>query len=495
MNIRVVPTASGSFAIQVVRYTHDRTIVLKHIGSGKCKEDVAALRHIAREWIEEESRQGRLFSFPKEDTDRLLLGTYRYAGFRYGLIAETIQAVLNGFGITADSFSSAGIFVDLVLARIVEPASKRRSRELLSLLFGITHSLTDIYRALPGFASSQETIEEKLIAVAVSRLGFDFRFVLYDITTLYFETFTQDEFRKTGFSKDNKVGQPQILVGLIVTEEGFPVSFSLFEGNTFEGHTLIPVILAFKKKHDVEHLTVVADAAMISKENVRALEASGLDYIVGARLGSIGIARIRDISQKLHGMDGSCVRIPANGGFLICHFSVTRYAKDKHEMDKQLEKAKQILSGKQKTIRNKFLAKDASVAYRINAKLVEKATLLLGIKGYYTNLDIPERIVIARYADLWQIERAFRISKHDLEARPVYHVKKQAIIAHMLICVTALAVLKWLELKSGLSAKRIVDQLKSVTDARMVNVITGRETLMRSKIPGLSLLLDTIAPH
>ena len=101
-----------------------------------------------------------------------------------------------------------------------------------------------------------------------------------------------------------------------------------------------------------------------------------------------------------------------------------------------------------------------------------------------------------RYADLWQIEHAFRISKNDLEARPVYHVKHQAILAHLLICVTALAVLTWLEIRSGLSARRIVDQLKSVTDARMVNTVTGKETLLRSAIPDeLVCVLEKLTPH
>lgn len=496
MTIRVVPTASGSFAVQVVRYAHNRTIVVKHVGSGRQQREIVALRRLAREWIEQKSGQERLFSFPKEDSDRLLLGTYRYVGFRYGLIAETVKAVLNGFGLTANSFPSAEMFLDLVLARIVEPSSKRRSQQVLSSLFGITYSLTDIYRSLPSFSSFQEVIEDKLSACAKARLGFDFRFVLYDMTTLYFETFAQDEFRKIGFSKDNKVGQPQILVGLIVTKEGFPVSFSLFEGNTFEGHTLIPVILAFKKKHAVEHLTVVADAAMISHQNMLALQAAGLDYIVGARLGNARLPLIADIGKRLNRADGACLKIPTDEGFLICHFSAKRYTKDKHEMERQVEKAKQIIAGKQKGVRNKFLAKDSSVAYTLNSALMKKATLLLGIKGYHTNLDIPERLVIDRYADLWNIEHAFRISKHDIEARPVYHVKKQAITAHLLICVTALAVLKWLELTSDLSAKRITDQLKSVTDARMVDMVTGRETLLRSNIPDeLSLLLDKITPH
>lgn len=497
MRIRVVPTASGAVAVQVVRYTHHHTAVIKHVGSGRTKEDVALLKCVAREWIEQQSRQEQLFSSTGErEADQLLLKTYRYRGFRYGLLAETVRTVFALFGMTELSFPSCSLFGELVLARITEPSSKRQSQQTLSRLFGITRSLTDIYRALPEIAAAQEVIEKRLTTFAQVHLGFDFRFVLYDMTTLYFETFTQDALRKPGFSKDNKVGQPQIMVGLVVTREGFPINVSLFEGNTFEGHTLLPVLLAFKRTHAIGTLTVVADAAMISHQNIRALEEANLSYIVGARLGALPIPILRDISRRLNRKDSAWCTIPTKLGRLICHFSSRRYAKDKHEMDRQTEKAREIVEGKREAVRNKFIVKPAGAPYALNQTLLYKATLMLGVKGYYTNLAIPERLVIERYADLWHIEQAFRISKHDLEARPVYHVKREAITAHLLICVAALAVVKWLEIKSGCSAAHVVSQLKSVTDARLMNTITGKETLLRSEIPDeLASMLKKLAPH
>ncbi len=483
--------------MQVVQYTHHHTTVLKHVGSAKQQEDIGALKRIAREWMEQVSRQERLFSFGQDEgTDSFLLHTYRYAGFRYGLMAETVYAALRRFGLYEGRFPSCRLFLDLVLARLVEPASKRRSQQVLSSSFGVTHTLTALYRALPEIASHQETIEQGIIAFAQKHLSFDFQFVLYDMTTLYFETFREDDLRKRGFSKDNKVGQPQVLVGLVVTREGFPLHVSLFEGNMFEGHTIVPVIRAFQKQHGIRTLTVVADAAMISRDNTRALKEAGLSYIVGARLGTLPIAHIREVSGRLNRRDGAYLTVPTDDGHLICHFSTKRYAKDKHELDTQREKAQQIIAGSQAAVRNKFLVKTHKASYALNHALLEKATLLLGMKGYHTNLTMSERLVMERYADLWRIEQAFRMSKHDLEARPVYHVREQAILAHLLICMTALAVLKWWEIKSGLPAKRIVDHLKSVTDARMVNTITGKETLLRSDIPNeLAILLGKRAPH
>lgn len=496
MKVRVVSTASKSKAVQVVRYEYGRRRILKHIGSGKSQEDIVALKQLAREWIKKQSGQGQLFPLLVKNEDTLLFGKYQYLGFRYGLIAETIRSVFDRFDVKEDSFPSAKLFLDLVLARIVEPSSKRSAQKLLSSYFGINYSLTEIYRRILLFPSFKDVVEKKLILFAKQQLGFEFNFVLYDITTLYFETFTQDEFRKTGYSKDNKIGQPQILVGLVVERNGFPLSFSLFEGNTFEGHTLIPVILEFKKKHQIENLTVVADAAMISQKSIATLKEAGLNYIVGARLGNTNLSTIKNISRCLNRTDGATMKLSSSDDFLIGSFSAKRYAKDKHEMEKQLEKANQVLSGKKKTIRNKFLTKESPVIYSLNQKLIDKTELLLGVKGYHTNLHLPEKEIIDRYRDLWRIEKSFRISKHDLEVRPVYHFKQQAIIAHLLICVTALAVLKWLEIITGKPAKHIVNQLKGVTDARMLNLVTNQEALMRSKIPTETVeLLTKISPH
>jgi hypothetical protein len=238
VKIRVVPTASGSGAVQVVRYANGKTVLVKHIGSGKDKQDISALKQLAREWIEQLSGQAKLFPWPEVNADHLLLAKYRYLGFRYGLISETVSGVLNCMGLRADSFPAAGLFLDLVIARIVEPGSKKNTQKLLASFLGIKYSLTDIYRSLPGFTAFQDLIEEKLVSFAKLHLGFDFRFVLYDITTLYFETFKEDRLRRIGFSKDNKPGQPQILVGLVVAANGFPLSFSVFAGNKFEGKTL-----------------------------------------------------------------------------------------------------------------------------------------------------------------------------------------------------------------------------------------------------------------
>jgi transposase len=350
---------------------------------------------------------------------------------------------------------------------------------------GIEHQRRDFNRQLPHLSSLQGNVEAKVLSIAKKEFHFTFSLVFYDVTTLYFESSEEDELRKPGYSKDNKPQQPQILVGLLVTPEGFPVAYQIFEGNTFEGHTLIPIISKFKRKHKIETLTVVADAAMISADNIVALKKSSLHYIVAARTAKLPLRQIREISAKLNQQDGRTMRIPTEEyGNLICEFSAKRFAKDKREMDKQIKKAEYLLNDPATIKRVKFIKPDDDNTYVLHTELIEKTTLLLGIKGYYTNLgpDVSDQLIIEHYHNLWHVEQAFRIAKSDLQMRPIYHFKQHAIRTHVLICFMALAVCKYMELKTGKSIKHIIKALKGVTDARIINTLSGEEIILRSVI-------------
>lgn len=377
---------------------------------------------------------------------------------------------------------SCPLLLHLVMARIFEPTSKLRSQKILSKYFGVNYELTSLYKSLPGILAFKDTIEGKLIEFSRVRFGFDFSFVLYDVTTLYFESFSPDEFRKPGFSKDNKSNQPQIVIGLMVDNNGFPLTYSVFEGNKFEGKTFLPVIQSFQEKYSIKTLTVVADAAMISWGNVQRLKEAGLFYIVGARLGNLKHKLITEISQKLDRQENTNLRLETDKGFLVCDFSTKRFNKDKSDMEKQINKAKLALENKQTVKRHKFLTTGKTEA-TLNQELIDKTKLQLGIKGYYTNLSLPNEQIISHYHDLWKIEKAFRISKSDLLVRPVFHFKRTAIEAHLLICMTALAVIKFVEIETGFSARNFVEMLTDVTDALIYNPKTNEEFFWRSEIP------------
>jgi len=482
-SVRTTKTASGATAVQIVRYRQREKIIVKHIGSAHTTQELSSLKEVARDWIEKENQQQPLF--PKQTSIQTLIpiDKCRYLGFRYTFIYEIISEVFRLFRM--DSLTQ--LLRDLTLIRIMQPASKLESLELLSEFFGKSYQRADLYRSIPAFVESKVSIEKKFVSIARDHFNFDFSIVFYDVTTLYFESFKEDveNFRKPGFSKDNKANQPQIVIGLIVTREGFPVAYDVFEGNTFEGKTFIPTITKFKSTHRIETLTIVADAAMISFENVEKLKEQQLSYVVGARMAGLKHDQIMQISKELNCVDGSSTRIETERGLLVCDFSLKRYQKDKREMEKQITKAEKLLEKQEGTRRTKFLMnKDKKKTEQmLNTDLVEKTKLLLGIKGYYTNLtEEPNKTIIDHYHSLWHVEKAFRIAKSDLAMRPIYHFKKQTIEAHILLCFMALAVCKYMELKTGKSTKKIIKLLKSVTDARLKNLLTNQEIILRSEV-------------
>lgn len=478
MRVRTTKTKSRATAVQVIRYEQGKTIILKHLGSARDPSRIFHLKEMARDWIVRSTGQQTLFE--KETTFEPLFTKYRYLGVRYDFLYETLNQVFKLFGF--DCLNN-GLLLDLVLIRIVEPASKLQSQKRLAELFGIHYDLTTIYKGLKTIASLKTEVEESLVSFARAKLNFDFAFVLYDVTTLYFESFTDDELRRCGFSKDNKANQPQIVIGLLVQRDGFPLSFNIFPGNKFEGQTIIPVLTALKDKYRISSLTVVADSAMLSEDNLQAIKRAQFSYIVGARLGYLNLDTVTQISQQLNLTDRATIRRSLNNGFLICDFSAKRYAKDKSDTEKQIAKARKVVSGETKPKKYKFLTTQKAGS-ALNQKLIDRTKLLWGIKGYLTDLSLPNQLVVDRYHDLWQVEKSFRMAKSDLLMRPIYHFKKEAIEAHILICVMSLAVARFMELKTKKSIKVLMETFKKITDARIFNPASGEEGRWRVEIPG-----------
>ena len=279
---------------------------------------------IAQEWIRDYTKQ--LSIFPDENPNRLLhLNHSTFIGVKYRFFHNQIRAVQDM--IKLDGLPE--LLNDLVAIRIFEPASKLRSLELMEQFFGICHNRKTYYKIAPGCVDLKKTVEQRVVNFAVAHYAFNFDMLFYDVTTLYFETFEEDDLRKNGFSKDNKSQQPQILIALIVSKEGFPVAYEVFSGNTFEGHTIIPVIKAFIDRNGVKDFTVVADAAMISTENVQQLTQNNINYIVEARLGNIPSEVLETIDKNISREDGKSIRIKTGNGYLVCSYSSIRYRKDK----------------------------------------------------------------------------------------------------------------------------------------------------------------------
>lgn len=469
--IREVKLKSGKTAVQVYIIAKRKRTILKHLGSSGNKPEINDLKEQANNWIQEEINKKGLF----QDREDSFLKNYEYLGFSYKFAYDFLSRIFDGFNFNKHAKK---IFKDLAIARILEPSSKRQSLLFLERFFEIKHNLNNLYEYLSVYDSELKAkLEKETIEIAKREFGFDFSFVLYDVTTLYFESFKNDAFRRPGFSKDHKHNQPQIVIGLIVTKEGFPVGYEVFKGNTFEGNTFLPAVLEFKKKHGIKSLTVVADSAMFSKLNFDDLKKNGVNYIVGARLLNQKKEVLDQIAKEIKKVNGYSVKISE----LVVEYSEARYAKDKREMEKQIEKAKMHLDFKTGKITNiKYLKNEKTRRY-LNQELVDKNMKLLGLKGYVTNLQLTNDEIINYYHNLFKVEHAFRISKSDLEMRPIYHHKENSIKNHVLICFACLSVSVFLELKNKKSIKHIIELLKNVTDAKIRNLKTGKTFYARSE--------------
>jgi len=497
-SVRKVKTKSGATAVQVVQYVGHRSIVAKHIGSGKDEVEVTILRQRAFEWIEEQSAQLSLFPSQKQkvlvvDRGECISVTHHFAYLFF-------MSCLDECGLS----HLPRLLLDLAIMRLIEPASKLRSIELLDYYFGIKYSQR-IYRNIPKFIDLKAGIEQCAYNVAQTKFNEPFYFVLYDVTTLYFESFKADEFKNQGFSKDNKSQQPQVVIGLLVTQSGFPLISEVFAGNTFEGKTMLPVVEKFISEHPHSKPIIVADAAMLDEERLTELREKGISYIVGARLSNASLAMVKNIHGKLNGNPGTIARFTSRHGDLICDFSLKRYKKESNELTKMVQKAEELVAKQSLKVKAKFIKKVTKERIELNTALIEKRTLLLGIKGYCTNLPeqkLSNETVIDRYHQLWHVEQSFRMSKFDLQARPIYHQKHDAIKAHVLICFVALTAEKYLELTTKLSLREIRFLLWNITETHIQDNLTKEVFVFRSPMKdvlksGLAGLISTwhLLPH
>jgi transposase len=369
------------------------------------------------------------------------------------------------------------VFEALCIARIVEPTSKLDSLRVLADLGVDPIDRNKLYRCLVKAANLdyRRTIGQ---ACFEHVHGCGLTLLLYDVTTLYFEIQEEDDYRKSGLSKERRL-EPQIIIGLLVDRNGFPLGLHSFEGNKAETKTILPVIEAFQAQHGLTKVTVVADAAMLSASNLEALTEAGYTYIVGSRLHKVpyNIAEY----QKTGELSDEQIMVMRQEGYrVIYQYRAKRAALDLRNIDKQVAKAKKALSGQIPTNRTKFLTIKAK-SKQLNQKLIDKARALAGIKGYVTNLDIPDGEVIVYYHQLFQIEATFRMAKSDLRARPIYHHNRDAIEAHLTIVLAALAISRNIEYQTGISIKQFVKLIRPLRSG--IVTFNGKKILAEPEVP------------
>jgi transposase len=345
----------------------------------------------------------------------------------------------------------------LVLARIALPKSKLTTVRYLSDNLRLNTSLSSVYRYMDSL--SKDNLMATLLAHAqqraISRGEQAISVVFYDVTTLYFETDEEDldseaapGLRKKGYSKDHRYDLPQIVVGLTVDGEGFPLDFQVYEGNTYEGHTLLDGITAIRQKLQLDSakLTVVADAGMLSAANLTELETQGYRYIVGARIRSLSSAQAERITTWDYASKGT-LDTTSGGRRMIVTYSDKRAKRSRQNRDRLIRRLQSKLDHGQVVKKSKYivLANDKKLEGSIDQNKLAADARFDGLKGYVTNTDLHSSEVVAHYGNLWHVEKSFRMSKSDLRARPTFHFKRERVIAHLLICICALSVLKEFE--------------------------------------------------
>ena len=356
----------------------------------------------------------------------------------------------------------------LTLARVIEPTSKLDSIRVLTEVGIAAPSYPTIKRRLPLYATPGW--RDALASVCAAHVGLGpATLVLYDVTTLYFETDEGDGFREPGFSKERRL-EPQITVGLLTDVRGFPLQVHAFEGNKAETKTILPVIEAFAAAHELPEVTVVADAGMLSEANLAAIEDAGLRFIVGARIPDVPY----QVSEWRRTHPGEPIgdaqiflqpwvmgtKTDPRKRTIFYQYRADRARRTLQGIDQQIANAEKAVAGQAAVKRNRFVQLTGATK-TINRTLEAKARALAGLKGYVTNLEAPTaEYVLGAYHQLWQIEKSFRMSKTDLRARPIYHHKRDSIEAHLTIVMAALAVSHWLERQTGWSIRKLVKTLR-----------------------------------
>ena len=478
--VRAVKTSSGATAVQIVWSSRRGSRRIEHLGSAHDDAGLAALKAAAAQRLAEGQQMLDLG-----------LADAGSGGAPLEIISSTASHLWDGlcraYGVLRFDRVLDGdeVLRDLVLARIIEPTSKIDAERVLTETGVAAASYRTVKRRLPVIA--KPAVRQSLSAACAAHAGLGpASLVLFDVSTLYFETDAGDGFREPGFSKERRL-EPQITLGLLTDVTGFPLAVEAFEGNKAETATMLPVINAFKTAHHLSDVTVVADAGMISEANQVALQAAGLSYILGARIPHLPDV-VREWRDKHPGeqiLDGLVLTQPwpatssekARGiPDRVTHYQFRhdRARKTLRGIDEQVAKAERAVDGHAPVKRNRYIQLMGATK-SVNRQLEAKTRALAGWKGYTTNLvgQTPEFIIDA-YHRLWHIEKAFRMSKHDLQARPVYHHTRESIEAHLTIVFAALAVSHYIEHQTGWSIKKFV---RTTRRYRTVKIKAGRQTL------------------
>ena len=490
MFIRVKPKSNGKKSIQIVEsYRRADKVsqrIVRHLGQAVTDREVEEMKRLAQSIIDEmeDCKQPALPLFdPLKIVNKKTTATNDSVKIK-NLREE--QRIIDGIGdvfgklykdLKFDSLIDGtkkdkqwnSILESCVMARLANPGSKRKTASLLEEDFGIKVPLEKIYRMMDHVADRESDIKKQIAASTRSLFKEEVDVLFFDVTTLYFESFTADDLRNFGFSKDCKFKETQVVLALVATTHGLPITYKLFPGNTYEGGTLVEMIEALQKEYKVNNVLLVADRAMFNEKNLSKMDELGISYIVAAKLKTLSKSLKEDIlgsdykpgviRNELHWTK----EFEHKSRRLIVGYSSKRARKDAADRQRLIDRLmKKVKNNKIKIndlIPNygskKFISVKSGEAV-VNEDKISNDARWDGLHGVISNArDKTPAELLDRYRDLWQIEEAFRVNKHDLKMRPIYHWTQPRIKAHILICFIAFAMVKQTTYRINLQQKNM----------------------------------------
>ena len=507
MFLREIKAGGNTYLNIVETYRVKGKVRHKYIASlGRLDDEVKGeqLKRIALKLLEYYDKNKTILDVSSaEERERKIWGgvkVYRKIWDYFGF-DKIFKKILRGRKIEFDFFSATFL---MLLDRLLGPKSKLKSYEEQERYYGIEENdLQHLYRALDVLADNKEIIEQELFHKNRSLFNIGVDVVLYDVTTLYFDSSRVDSLRDFGFSKDCKINNVQILLGLLTDLDGRPVGFDIFPGNTFEGHTLEDAIKKINDRFNINRLIIICDQAMLSKDNLKLLQEAGYQYIVGSRIKNRSkslkekILEIEKYSELLKTEDETVLyrELDLAGDRLICTWSSARARKDKAIRERLLAKAEKIIYQGKGSVINKrgasrYIKLETQGTPSLNEDKIIEDTRWDGFFGIQTNCkNLSHSTILSYYKDLWRIEESFRIFKSHLETRPIFHWTPKRIKGHMVLCFIAFMLERTLELelrnnKIEYSPEKI---RKALNDLQFSTIqIENKTFYLRSNVEGLA---------
>lgn len=426
--------------------------LVQHIGTARDELEKELLLTRAREFVDTHRHPGQLFlQFLGDDNRRSnikAIGEYwEGAELVLGTLFDNLSIEMRA--------SDRRLLRNLVIARIMNPVSKRRTAAWLSRSLHCSYSDDEIYRFMDRLYKKRSSVNKGVQQYIKSQYPQSLNYLLYDVTTMYWETDDEDldvtavdGLRKKGYSKDHREDLPQVVVGLAVNTLGMPLDCQVYPGNEYEGKTFLAGVTSVLHAMQLDEMTVVADAGMLSDANLHALDTiknAHVRYIVGARLKNLPRAIQQQIVAHNY-VEQPVWEFEKDGRRYVVSYSAKRAKKAQHGREQTVARLKGLIARNKAIRKHKFLDVTIEDRPHLNLKAIEEAGKWDGIKGYVTNnRDMSADEVMARYSELYRVEQSFRMSKTDLKIRPAYHHIRERIEAHILVCMVSLCLMRILE--------------------------------------------------